>query len=332
VRAILERGTGGIRTHWCRRQFGPRALVLAYHRIAEPDADPLGLCVSPGHFAEHLEVLHAYGEPIRLDHLPHALERRAPAREAVCVTLDDGYADNLYVAAPLLQRYDVPATVFVVSGQHAMNREFWWDEVGRLMLHSRPLPATPLPPELGLPEDTASALQPDRTALFEAIHDRLYDLPTSERDAHLECLRGWLGVPLAVRSTHATLSPNEILRLTEGGLIEIGAHTATHPRLDRLTEEEQSTEIRESKRHLEAVLDREVTSFAYPHGRFTPRTPALVAETGFARACTVVPGAVWRESDPWRLPRLLVSDVDGDGLARRLRAWFGRPPVGVRHA
>jgi peptidoglycan/xylan/chitin deacetylase (PgdA/CDA1 family) len=306
--------------------------VLAYHRIAEPDVDPLGLCVSPDHFAEHLEVLRAYGEPVRLDHLPLALERRGPVRETVCVTLDDGYADNLHNAAPLLRRYDVPATVFIVSGQHALHREFWWDEVGRLVLHPLPLPAAPLPSELSVSGVAASDFEHDRSALFHALHDGLYDLTTSERDAHLERLRLWRGLPRAVRPSHAVLSPDEIHELAEGGLVEVGAHTATHPRLDRLGEEGQRTEIIASKRELEAVVGQGVTSFAYPHGRFTPRTPTLVAEAGFERACTVMSGAAWRKSDPWRLPRLLVSDVDGDGLARRLRTWFGRPPVGARLA
>lgn len=331
MRATLERGARGVLARWRRHQYGARALVLGYHRIAEPEVDPLGLCVSPDHFAEHLDVLRRYGEPIRLDLLPHALERRGPARESVCVTLDDGYADNLRYAAPLLQRYDVPATVFVVSGQHALNREFWWDELGRILLQPQALPAAPPPPALGIPVGSARALQHDRTALFRTIHDSLYNLPASDRDTLLEQLRLWVDVPLAVRPTHATLSPSELQLLTEGDLIEVGAHTVTHPLLDRLAEKEQRMEIKESKRQLEDVLDRDVTSFAYPHGRFAPQTPALVAEAGFARACTVVPGATWQKSDPWQLPRLLVSDTDGDGLDRQLRAWFGRSPAGVRH-
>lgn len=112
---------------WLRRtraRILPGAAILGYHSISDGD-DPLGLAVSPSRFAEHLEVVARRARPMRLDALARALrDGRIPAR-AVAVTFDDGYADLLHVAAPLLERYDVPATAFVTTGSPGC--AFPWD-------------------------------------------------------------------------------------------------------------------------------------------------------------------------------------------------------------
>lgn len=328
------RGAAGRMLQWARRRWqghrhGPRAVVLAYHRVAEVERDPLGLCVRPRHFAEHLQALQAYRR-VRLDALPDALDDRTAPREAVCVTLDDGYADNLHAARPLLERFDTPATVFVASGQVDAGREFWWDELDALLLVPPTLPASPLPAALrDLPGMRAAHDRRDRDALFDAAHRRLHDASTAERDDVLAAIRAWVGAAPRVRASHAVLSRDELVRLADAALVEIGAHTVTHPRLDRLPEAAQRDEIVGSRRQLEALLERRVTSFAYPHGAHAARTRALVAEAGFARACTVDEALATRTSEPLAIPRFLIHDVDGDGLARRLRRWFGRPPAPV---
>jgi peptidoglycan/xylan/chitin deacetylase (PgdA/CDA1 family) len=126
------------RRWWLRMQ--QRALIVAYHRIAEPTLDPQLLCVSPQHFAEHLEIMTRAYAPLSLRALGQRVEEgRVPSR-ALVVTFDDGYADNLSHATPLLERYGVPATVFVVSGVVGPPREFWWDTLARLVLQPSSLP------------------------------------------------------------------------------------------------------------------------------------------------------------------------------------------------
>jgi peptidoglycan/xylan/chitin deacetylase (PgdA/CDA1 family) len=126
------------RRWWLRMQ--QRALIVAYHRIAEPTLDPQLLCVSPQHFAEHLEIMTRAYAPLSLRALGQRVEEgRVPSR-ALVVTFDDGYADNLSHATPLLERYGVPATVFVVSGAVGPPREFWWDTLARLVLQPSSLP------------------------------------------------------------------------------------------------------------------------------------------------------------------------------------------------
>src|SRR5205814_1087364 len=115
--------------------------ILMYHRIAAPAADPQLLCVSPENFKEHLDVLQRYWRPVSLLQLAIELETGGVRRRTVCVTFDDGYADNANTAAPLMHRQDIPATIFVVTGAVSSARPiFWIDELEQLVLRNPALP------------------------------------------------------------------------------------------------------------------------------------------------------------------------------------------------
>ncbi len=118
----------------------PLAIILMYHRVAEGGTDPFSLCVAPNRFAEHLEVLRKHVEPMHLRDFVAKLDNGGISRPTAVITFDDGYADNLKIAKPLLERHDVPATVFLTTGYLGGQREFWWDELDRLLLQPGVLP------------------------------------------------------------------------------------------------------------------------------------------------------------------------------------------------
>lgn len=121
-------------------RFARRGIILTCHRIAGPDADPWRLAVSPERFAGHLEVLHRHARPVTLEELA-ARKIDRDAKPAVAVTSDDGYASNLSVAKPALERYGIPATVFVCSGYLEKGRAYWWDELASILLRPARLPS-----------------------------------------------------------------------------------------------------------------------------------------------------------------------------------------------
>ncbi len=102
-----------------RRSFAPPAVILLYHRVAEVAADPEQVTVSPARFAEHLEVIRQTCYPMHLLDMVAAMRRRAIPRGAVALTFDDGFVDFFQEAYPLLWAADIPATVFVISGEVA---------------------------------------------------------------------------------------------------------------------------------------------------------------------------------------------------------------------
>lgn len=303
-------------TRW-RPLAGP--LILIYHRVSDAGSPASGLSVTPEHFAEHLAVLCRRFEPRRLEAVLAAGRRLR--RPAVAVTFDDGYADVLHRAKPLLERFGVPATVFVSSGALG-GREFWWDELERLVAHDRPLPER-LPPACGLADEHAA---PDRRELYASLHRRLRDLDDAERRRALDALAAWSGGP-PPPVAHRTLAEDELVELADGDLVEIGAHGVGHEALAALSRERQRSEVADSRARLEAIVGRPVRTFAFPYGgadSFTDESVALVREAGFTCAFTSVRGVVERSGDRFRVPRCGVRDWDGAKLARRLASWGRR--------
>ena len=326
--------------------FSPRLIILVYHRVIDLPSDPQLLCVKRKHFEEHLEVLRKRCYPTRLQKIGPAVEGKRLHRPVI-MTFDDGYADNLLYAKPLLERYDVPATVFVTSGYVGQKRSFWWDQLENVLLHSMKIPE-----QLDLTiaekyyhwELGASAQYTHqsyeahrdwnlseknnanaRQLVYRSLHQLLRPISEKARRKALDDLTQWANADVAECPNSSALSPGELTQLAEKNLIEIGAHTVTHPMLSALSPQEQMTEIRQSKTDLEDLLGRPVTSFAYPYGSATDYTEESVAaaqRTGFLRACSNFPGVVGRDTDRFQLPRFLVRDWNGDEFDRRLRDWL----------
>ena len=119
------------------------------------------------------------------------------------------------------------------------------------------------------------------------------------------------------------MTPVEIKFLAGGGLIDIGAHTATHPVLSAQTPDAQRREIFNSKPQLEEIVGHPVTAFAYPYGSredIGQETINIVQEAGFELACANFPGYVNRRTNPLLLPRWVVRDWDVKEFAARLKS------------
>ena len=322
-------------------------VVLAYHRVVAPLSDPQLLSVSPEHFAEQMEHLRENYSLIDVNSLARCLQQGQLPKRAVAVTFDDGYADNLSNAKPILKRFEIPAAVFVTTGYVGQEREFWWDELERLLLGETSLPERLVLTLNGEKREwqlgEAATFSTDTEQAHRLWHVELRENPTSrhyvyrdlhkllrpighrDRDLVFEELRSQARSDGRARPDYQALAPDDVICLAKDNLVTIGAHTVTHPVLASVPPDVQKDEIAMSKKNLEYLLGQPVTSFAYPYGGWSDvgnTAVRNVREAGYQVAFANIPGAVSRSANRYWLPRFLVRDWDGDEFGKRLATFF----------
>jgi peptidoglycan/xylan/chitin deacetylase (PgdA/CDA1 family) len=296
---------------------GEGTLVLHYHRIANLDRDPYRLCVRPETFAAQIERLRARA---RIVSLAHVLKRETGTR--IAITLDDGYHDTAGAAREVLEDLDVPATVFVVAGAVGSEREFWWDRLERVVFEglarSERLETEVAGARLLVDTRTDAGLARAQRALYV----RLRGQPHDAIERSLAELESALGVPRRARATHRPLNVDELREVAGSPVLEVGAHTLSHPRLSSLPLDEQREEIGGSRKVLEELTGHTVDTFSYPHGDADRAVMAAVKEARYTLACVSDPIRVPRRAARFALPRRVVLDWPPDELDRRLDEWL----------
>lgn len=326
-----------------RASLGPHGLIIMYHRVATPRTDPWALAVSPEHLSQQLEVLKSYGDVVPLSRLDAAM---GPGRRRIALTFDDICQDNLVNALPILDRCEVPATMFAVSGAIGSGRDYWWDALGRVFLETAELlrylsldlpsfPVIDLGEDRWLTADRAELLAgwdalldppPCRRAkAYLRLSEFLKDRPPALIEDVIAQLLAWAGLEREGAADSRPVDEQGLRILADAGPVTIGGHTVTHRALDTAPAPEAEAEIIGCRTRLEDLLGREVREFAYPYGRHDPAlTPLQVRAAGFSLACTTREDIVGSSPHPFLLPRIAAPDVDGEGLARLLHEVAGK--------
>jgi peptidoglycan/xylan/chitin deacetylase (PgdA/CDA1 family) len=322
-----------IRRIWPPR---PRPLILMYHRIAVEPIDNWGLAVSPAHFEEQLQVLRRTRYPFPLtDFVRHLVANTLPTN-AVGVTFDDGYVDNLVSGRPRLAAADVPATVFLATGYLDRPGEFWWDELASLILIGNGPPNFELVirgETMHIDLGTKPAAREDgtirtaslakRRAALTPLWQAMRLLEDGERQLMMTELRSIYAVPHRADRGRA-MTQQEVRALVTDGLVSIGAHTVTHPLLSKLEKTACHREISESKLACEALIGAPVAGFAYPYGDLDSQAREAVIAAGFGFACSTKHAPASATSDVLTLPRIQVLNWGGDAFERAIRQSAGR--------
>lgn len=300
-----------------------RPAILMYHRIAVETFDPWGLAVSPAHFAEQVEWLAANRTVLPLaDFAARHGDGILPA-DAIALTFDDGYACAAEVAAPMLERAGLPATIFIPAELIERGEPFWWDELKDVVLghDGDVLTVEGAPVGIGARSADDRHWSPGanpRTQRQVAFH-RIWNSLREKAPAEIE------GVMSNIRRQSHTeqhdgrpMSPAQVRQTAAAG-IDFGSHALTHPWLTSLTHEEKAREIRDSIERCEKLSGVRPSTFAYPYGNCDAQSERIVREAGFACACATLGRSVSAQSRPFALPRVQV----GDWGARELRLALG---------
>ncbi|HEX2253628.1 MAG TPA: polysaccharide deacetylase family protein [Thermoanaerobaculia bacterium] len=274
--------------------------VFLLHRVAPGAADDRwGLTVDPHEFAALLRRLVASGTLVSL---PEALEHLARGGRArvTALTFDDGYADLLHHAFPLLAELDAPATVFLATRYVEDGTPFWWEALRWLSSEPRRLPG--LAAAWGLP----LAATPEETVDTWCRHFKR--LAPARRDALLAGLDCPPGVPRALAVAELAHRPRSCL---------LGCHGHSHTVLTALSAAAVAAELEHSCRRIAAWSGTAPGELAFPNGQpddFGADHLGPMRAVGLRAALTTVDGLNTPGADPYRLRRITVRP--GQGLAQ----------------
>ncbi len=294
-------------------------IVLTYHRVADLSNDPQLLAVSPKQFHEQICYLKKHYEIV------HFKDNWFPRKKTgVAITFDDGYADNLHAALPILEEEKVPATFFITTGGIGTEQEFWWDDLERILLANNKLPEKcQLSWETKGKERCFNFQETSGRQLYNRLHPFTKKLPGRERQSFLTSLAEWAGVcPHQGRDSHRIITLGELHALNNSSMTTMGAHTLNHVQLSQLTEHEQRIEINGAKSQLEKWLGEEVMLFSYPFGGhfdFNKTSMRLCKEAGFTKVAANYSGQAHRFTNSYAIPRQLVRNWGIDQFAANMK-------------
>ena len=274
--------------------------ILIFHRVlAAPD--PLFPHEATADtFDAHMSLLKAVFNVLPLAEAVERLKTGTLPARAASITFDDGYADNVTTALPILQRHGLPATFFIATAYLDGGRMF--NDTVIEAIRRTPHDQLDLN-ALGLGQHDLGSSEARARAIGQIL-PKVKPLPPDEREitvARLCDLADCGPLPEDLMMT------SDQLRNLHGSGMDIGAHTARHPILANMDGDAVRKEIVEGQAFLEAAIGERIRLFAYPNGKpgkdYLPEQRAIVRELGFEGALSTQPGVATRASDPFQLPR-----------------------------
>lgn len=281
--------------------------VLTYHRVDDPARrpwlDPGLISATPGDFEEQMKFLQAHYDVVAASDVTAAFQSRnlkqLPPR-AVLVTFDDGYYDFEEQAWPVLKRYNIPATLFVPTAYpDRPEQTFWWDDLYHALQNTTRRDDLKTPIGILSLSDVAS-----RNQMYQRLKNYIKTLKHQEA---LSVVRE-LSQSLGVKSAHNCIMSWDLLRkLSQEGLA-LGAHTRTHPLVNRISLAEAREQAIGSLHDLQSQMGFALPIFAYPSGEFSDEVAKMLEEEGFALAFTTMRGInKLDDMDPFKIRRINVG-------------------------
>jgi peptidoglycan/xylan/chitin deacetylase (PgdA/CDA1 family) len=291
--------TGVIRKHLHKHSI----LILMYHRVNESH-DFLGLTVNESLFSRQVECILENFEVISLDESVTRILNGSVDKNYCVITFDDGYRDNFEIVAPILEKYRIPATIFVTYDaiEHG---QFGWKAFDDAILNSKEdyldlryfgferIDLRNCLAREKVVVDLHGVLKQQSHYLKKEIVDYVLSQNTSKY-----CDERFM------------LNWDEVCKLSQNDLFTIGAHTITHPILSKVSETQAIQEIVECKVLLEDKIKNSVNYFAYPNGGvddYNANVISIVKNAGYRAACTTVSGNNIVADDLFELKRVDVT-------------------------
>ena len=249
--------------HSSKQTMVDTCLILQYHRVGQLCYDPMQWAVEPYKFESQMEYLANNCNVISMDKMKQHIEAAIPFQQrTVVVTFDGGYADVLYTAREILERYHIFTTVFSTSASIIKRGQFWWDTLEDYFIANR------FRGQLEVEIDSKILKWPLRNQLdkFRAYYDLysvLIDIAVAEQQDILNQIIASVDLQAEEQDSHRIMDAQELKELDESDLISIGGHSHNGVKLSSLNQWQQAEEVSKNKEVLEEVLGHKIDYFSY---------------------------------------------------------------------
>lgn len=249
------------------------SIANTYHPVIEAET------VSTENFVKQIEYLHHKHNIISIDeYYKRYISHSFRGNEAV-ITFDDGYKNNLTIAAPILKRYDIPFTVFVSTNNIDLQDRFYVLDP-RLIILGAGLS------EVSLPSLERHYLLENDCARISCAYEIEEIMKCSSLDLALKIdseLRGHISIEQYehLRQSFPNMEPmnwEDLQILSNNFNCTIGSHCVDHCCChSKQSQEVLEFQIKNSKESIESHLNHSCDFFAYPNGNFCQESNDLVA-------------------------------------------------------
>ena len=287
--------------------------VLAYHRIMDVDENfPFDIeliSASCKQFEEQINFVSKYFTPITIEQLVECYNTSTALPEkSVLITFDDGFEDNYKNAFPILEKFNVPATIFLSTDYISSNKTLWFDRLAYFILNSdEDIFRLVLESKFNIKNNYEN-----RRSVLEEVMEYVKHIPNSEREILLDDM--YSKYHFEYKDNHKHLSTTltwEQIKEMDKSNISFGSHTLSHPILSQLTESELDNELFTSKSILEKHLGHPVETIAYPVGTeaaFNKKVINYTKKAGYLLGFSYIAGVnAWPLKQQYSIKRLHVE-------------------------
>ena len=301
--------------HLLRPALGGVGVILTLHHVRPPRPDAFQpnrlLEITPKFFERVLRLIRRKRvDVISIDEMHRRMVAGDFNRRFVAITIDDGYKDIKEFAYPLLQKYEMPFTLYIPTSFPDQLGELWWLGLEAVIARNKRISLSINGEYRHF--DCASVSQ--KRELYDEVYGYLRSLKTEKemREIVRELCARYV-VDMAAFCRVLSMDWGEIAEMAEDPLVTIGAHTVSHSMLKKIPDDAAvRAEMEQSRSVLEAALGKRPEHLAYPVGDPTsagPREFRIAAELGFKTAVTTRPGVLFKahRDHLMALPRISVN-------------------------
>ena len=261
-------------------------------------------------FYRIVEGLTQAGSALSMDDVvDHCRSGRPFPPRAFVVTFDDGFENNVSIAAPILREFSVPATFYITTGFVEHNAMSWIDRIE----HCLEAVASGVLQFAWNERPHSFATTDDKIGVLQLIRDQVKTDPRIDPNEVVEIVCAQCGVAEVRHSAEPIdqkMSWEQVARLVDDDLFTIGGHSHTHKILSFLSAEDLDVEITTSIDLIHENVGLRVRHYSYPEGLehcYSNEVIEVLRGKGVICCPAAVDGINDPQTDLFRLRRIMIA-------------------------